>query len=41
MDINQLIDEEVVGYYFYSDETNDNRRGEAELVIHLGEVEKK
>ena len=37
---NQLIDEGMVGYYFYSDETSDNRRGEAELVIILVRLNK-
>ena len=38
--INQLIDEGVVGHYFYSDETSDKRRGEAELVIILARLNK-
>ena len=40
LDSIQLIDEGMGDYHFYSDETSDNRRGEAESVIILARLNK-
>jgi hypothetical protein len=39
-DIIQLIDKGMGDYHFYSDETSDIRRGEAELDISLARLNK-